>query len=174
MSQIASVILPGRGDTDVLLHSFATRMLAKGLRVRGLVQINAARTDGQKCDMDVQVLPDGAAFRISQALGQGARGCRLNSEALELSVAAVAATVRDGADLFILNKFGKQEAEGRGYRHLLADVVSMGIPVLVGLNALNREAFYHFAGDYAQPCPPTLRALERWAAAISRQDCTAA
>lgn len=63
------------------------------------------------------------------------------------------------ADLVILNKFGKQEAEGRGFREALAGAVAEGIPVLVGLNALNKAAFETFAAGLPTECPPTLEAL---------------
>lgn len=80
-----------------------------------------------------------------------------------MSVAEVEASLSGGADLVILNKFGKQEAEGRGFREVLAGAVAEGIPVLVGLNALNNAAFEAFAAGLATECPPTLEALTQWA-----------
>jgi len=35
------------------------------------------------CDMDIRVLPSGSDIRITQALGEGSTGCRLNLAALE-------------------------------------------------------------------------------------------
>ena len=163
MTPISTVMMAGRGDVDFLLASFANRMMARGYRVRGIVQINTERTPGHACDMDIKVLPEGAIYRISQNLGAGSRGCRLDPEALEMSVAEVQASLESGADLVILNKFGKQEAEGRGFRDVLAGAVAEGIPVLVGLNALNREAFETFASGMATECAPTLEALTEWA-----------
>ncbi|MBR9852409.1 MAG: DUF2478 domain-containing protein [Rhodobacteraceae bacterium] len=156
-------MMAGRGDVDFLLDSFARRMIARGYRVRGIVQVNTERSPDHACDMDLQVLPDGAVYRISQNLGAGSRGCRLDPEALEMSVAEVEASLSGGADLVILNKFGKQEAEGRGFREVLAGAVAEGIPVLVGLNALNKAAFETFAAGLATECPPTLEALTQWA-----------
>ncbi|MDV4145863.1 DUF2478 domain-containing protein [Shimia sp. FJ5] len=163
MKPISTVMMAGRGDVDFLLETFATQMIARGYRVRGIVQVNTERRPDHACDMDVKVLPDGAVYRISQSLGAGARGCRLDPEALEMSVVEVEASLRDGADLVILNKFGKQEAEGRGFRDVLASAVAEGIPVLVGLNALNKDAFDDFAAGLAAECAPTLEALTHWA-----------
>ncbi len=164
MSPIATIICPGRGDTDLVLTHFARAMLARGVRVRGVVQMNTER-DGRACDMDVQVLPDGKPIRISQSLGRASRGCRLDPAALEQAVAEVAASLRQGADLLIINKFGKHEAEGRGFRGIIAEAAAQGIPMVVGLNRLNQDAFHDFAGAMSEPCAPDQAALERWAEA---------
>ncbi|GGF78833.1 Protein of unknown function [Mameliella alba] len=163
MTQIATLIMPGRGDTDELLYAFAQQMLARGYKVRGLVQINTEREGDHPCDMDVQALPDGPVFRISQNLGSASRGCRLDPENLELSVAAVETSLAAGADLIVLNKFGKQEAAGRGFRDVLARAVADDIPVVVGLNAMNEQAFEDFAGGLADRCDPSIEALTSWA-----------
>jgi nucleoside-triphosphatase THEP1 len=153
---------PGRGDTDLVLQRLATDLAARGFRCCGAVQINSERDRDGTCDMDVRVLPDGAILRISQDLGPEARGCRLDPAALETAVGLVAASLPSGADLLIVNKFGKHEAEGRGFRDVIAAAVAMDIPVLVGLSALNRPAFESFAEGLAiqLPCDPA--ALRTW------------
>ena len=112
--------------------------------------------------MDVRVLPDGPVFRISQALGPGARGCRLDPAALEASVAAVERRFAAGADLLIVNKFGKHEAEGRGFRNLIAEALCGEVPVLCGVNALNHDAFLAFCAGEAERLPPDLASLTDW------------
>jgi hypothetical protein len=104
--------------------------------------------------MDVKVLPDGPVVRISQNLGAASSGCRLDAGALEMAVAEVAQRL-PGARLLIVNKFGKHEAEGRGFRQMVADVAAEGVPVLIGMNSMNRQAFFDFAGDLATPVPAT-------------------
>jgi len=160
--KLAYTMAPGRGDTDLVLERLAADLTARGLRCCGTVQINSERADAGPCDMDVRVLPDGAVLRISQDLGPQARGCRLDPAALETAVAMVAATLASGADLLIVNKFGKHEAEGRGFRNVIAEAVSMEIPVLVGLNALNRPAFESFAEGLAVQLPSDPAALMAW------------
>lgn len=159
---LAYTMAAGRGDTDLVLERLAADLAARGLRCCGTVQINSPRADAGPCDMDVRVLPDGAVLRISQDLGAQARGCRLDPAVLETAVAMVAATLSSGADLLIVNKFGRHEAEGRGFRDVIAEAVAMDIPVLVGLNALNRPAFETFAGGLATRLAPTTEALMAW------------
>ena len=160
--KLAYTMAPGRGDTDLVLERLAADLAARGLRCRGTVQINSERADAGPCDMDVRVLPDGPVLRISQDLGPQARGCRLDPTALETAVGLVAASLTSGADLLIVNKFGKHEAEGRGFRSVIAEAVAMDIPVLVGLNTLNRTAFENFAEGLALRLPSDPAALMAW------------
>lgn len=160
--KLAYTLAPGRGDTDLVLRRLATSLAARGLRCCGTVQINSERADAGPCDMDVRVLPDGPVLRISQDLGPQSRGCRLDPAALEAAVGLVAAGLSSGTDLLIINKFGKHEAGGRGFRDVIAEAVATGIPVLVGLNALNRPAFETFAGGMAVGLPAEPAALMAW------------
>jgi hypothetical protein len=159
---LAYTMAPGRGDTDLILQSLAVDLAKRGIRCVGTVQINSERADAGPCDMDVQVLPDGPVLRISQDLGSFARGCRLDPAALETAVALVSAGLASGADLVIINKFGKHEAEGRGFRDVIADAVAKDVPVLCGLNALNKAAFELFAGELCLELPPEGAALRTW------------
>lgn len=158
---IAFTMAPGRGDTDLLLHTVARRLIARGTRLAGTAQVNTERPDAGPCDMDVIVLPDGPTIRISQTLGQSARGCRLDPGALEQAVALAQSRLPE-SDCLIVNKFGKHEAEGRGFRPLIAEALSGGLPVLVGLNTLNVEAFEDFAGGMAERLAPEEEVLHDW------------
>jgi len=153
---------PGRGDTDLILFKLAKMLSARGLRCCGTVQINSDRADAGPCDMDVQVLPDGPILRISQDLGYASRGCRLDPTALERAVGLVSASMMQGADLLIVNKFGKHEAEGRGFRSVIAEALSIGIPVLVGINKLNLSAFEEFSAGMAVSLAPECGRLADW------------
>lgn len=160
--KIAYTMAPGQGETDRLLFRLAETLAQRGVRVCGAVQINTERGETSPCDMDVQVLPGGTILRISQALGPGARGCRLDPAALETAVGLVATGLTDGADCLILNKFGKHEADGRGFRPVIAEALSLDIPVLVGLNDLNKQAFLDFCGGEVTLLPPEIEALTDW------------
>jgi hypothetical protein len=159
---IAYTMAPGRGDTDLLLLQLAEKLLRRGWRTSGTVQINTERADAGPCDMDVKVLPDGPVIGISQSLGRESRGCRLDPAALEMAAGLVEASLERGPDCLIVNKFGKHEAEGRGFRPVIAEALSRGVPVLVGLNRLNEGAFHEFAGGVAVELPPSLPALMGW------------
>lgn len=163
---LAYTMAPGRGDTDLILFKLATVLAARGLRCCGTVQINSERGDTGPCDMDVRVLPDGPILRISQDLGSASRGCRLDPAALETAVGLVSASMGPGADVLIVNKFGKHEAEGRGFRTVIAEALAYGIPVIVGVNALNLPAFHQFSQSLAVGLSCEVNALAEWVAGL--------
>ncbi|MBC7283207.1 DUF2478 domain-containing protein [Hoeflea sp.] len=158
-----------RGLTDRLLWAFADRLQADGFRLAGVVQTNSDRPGSRHCDMDVRVLPDGPVIRINQVLGEESRGCRLDPSALEEAVALVEAALDPVPDLLIVNKFGKQEAEGRGFRPLIGEALMRDIPVLLGVNALNQAAFEAFAGDYAEELAADSAGLDAWFDGLRQQ-----
>ncbi|MCX8508490.1 MAG: DUF2478 domain-containing protein [Rhodobacteraceae bacterium] len=159
--KLGYIQLPGRGETDRFLADLAEHLLARGTRLVGAVQTNVERACTHHCDMDLRILPDGPVMRISQDLGSEATGCRLDSGALETAVAAVAARMI-GAEVLIVNKFGKHEAEGRGFRHLMAEALAAGLPVVVGTNGLNHAAFQAYAEGLAWPLPADVGRILAW------------
>jgi hypothetical protein len=166
--RIGYITADGRGDMDLLLHGLASRAAARGWRLCGTVQMNSDCGPDRPCDMDVRILPDGPVIRISQSLGAGARGCRLDPDALEQAVARTAARLDGGCDLLIVNRFGKQEGDGRGFRLVIAEALGADIPVLVGVNRLNLARFEAFTEGLAEPVAPDAGALDTWLASLSR------
>lgn len=171
--KIGYVCIAGRGATDACLMAAVARIEAAGLPLAGTVQTNTERPGRQLCDMDIRVLPKGPVLRISQDLGSGARGCRLDVGALETAVAAVTVTL-SGAALLVVNKFGKSEAEGRGMVPVIAAAVEQGLPVLVGVNGLNLPAFLGFADGMAEPLPADPETIAAWALAAAAPAAVAA
>jgi len=158
---IAYVSLPGRGATDALIAAAVARLVPGGLRLAGTVQTDVPRPDRSLCDMELSVLPDGPVFRINQDRGEAARGCRLDGSALEEAVVVVAAAL-PGAEVLIVNKFGKLEAQGRGYVPLIADAMARDLPVLIGVNGLNLPELLAFCGGLATALPADPAAIADW------------
>ncbi|MES0824664.1 DUF2478 domain-containing protein [Ruegeria sp. SCP11] len=171
---LAYVTTTDRGATDRLLSTVAEHLLAKGARLAGVVQTNTECADSSKCDMDVRVLPDGETIRISQSLGEHARGCRLDPAALEQAVGLVTSSLKDSPELLIINKFGKHESDGRGFRPVIAEALAHDIPVLVGVNGLNNDKFQTFTDGAAEQIEPDLEAIIAWFERVSSQRAAAA
>ncbi|CAM3423898.1 DUF2478 domain-containing protein [Paracoccus nototheniae] len=155
------------GMADRLIEDLAMDLRAQGLAVAGAIQRNLDLGPDCACDMEIVVLGDpGAPLRISQSLGPGAQGCRLDTAALEEAVARTAPHL-DGAGLIVIPKFGRQEAMGRGFRDLIGRAAADGQPVLLYVPRQQQQAFQDFAGDLALRLPPEgLRdwCLDRFAA----------
>ncbi|MDE9451047.1 DUF2478 domain-containing protein [Aliiroseovarius sp. Z3] len=165
--KLAYVIAPGRGQTNLLLAGVADALAQHGLTLCGTVQLDTERAEDHHCDMDVLILPDGPKIRISQFLGANARGCKLNPEALETAVGQTEERLKAGADLLIVNKFGKQEAEGRGFREAVGEALARDIPAIIGVSEGSREAFMTFVGD-AEQLSPDHDSVLSWALEATR------
>lgn len=155
------VTLSGRGAIDALLVQVVADLEACGLRLAGTVQSNIDRADRALCDMDLRLLPDGPTVRISVDRGAQARGCRLDPEVLEDAVLWTERAL-ERAEFLVVNKFGKQEAEGRGLSAVIAEALSRDMPVLVGVNGLNMLPFLDFSGGMAQRLAPDHTSVLDW------------
>ncbi|MFC3615193.1 DUF2478 domain-containing protein [Lutimaribacter marinistellae] len=168
--QLAYVKTSDRGATDRLLSAVAEALEAQGVALAGVVQTNVDCVQGGRCDMDLRILPHGGTIRISQSLGRAARGCRLDTAALEDAVAQVERALEGDRrpELLIVNKFGKHEADGRGFRPVIAEALSRNVPVLTGVNGLNEARFQEFAGGAAEPLAPELDTILAWVEGLHR------
>jgi hypothetical protein len=111
---------------------------------------------------DLRVLPEGETIRISQSLGSHSRGCRLDPAALEQAVGYVTTSLSQSPQLLIINKFGKHEADGRGFRPVIAEALALDIPVLLGVKGLNADKFLDFTDGAAERLDPDLDTVVAW------------
>ncbi len=146
----------------LVLTELSKKLQKAGVRVCGIVQADTVSTDRHRCDMEVQVLPDGPEISITQSLGKEASGCRLDTSALARAAGEVAQRIEHPFDVFILNKFGEQEANGTGFRDLIAKALENDAAVIVGTNQLNVEAFNEFSGGLAEFVEPNVSDLLVW------------
>ncbi len=161
------VTVPGIGTADRLLAEVAEELAEQGVPLAGVIQVNTENPRGGPWIMTLHALAGRDRMRISQDLGAGAQGCRLDPDGLEQAVAlSQRALQEDGEDrprLLIVNKFGKQEAEGRGFRPLIGEALSAGIPVLLAVSRTNLDAFCAFADGLEERIAPDATAVTAWA-----------
>ncbi len=159
---LAAVLHSGDQKGDRLISTIADKLKSQGYGVGGVVQSNIVQPGQCRCDMVLEELTTGQSISISQNLGNQSRGCRLNPAALEHIVGIVEASIRNGLDILILNKFGVQEVEGNGLRNAIAIAADADIPVLVGLNRANIEAWNEFCGGEGQLFEANASDVEGW------------
>ncbi|WP_333829048.1 DUF2478 domain-containing protein [Pararhodobacter sp.] len=156
------VIGAQRGAVDLLLSEVAAQLAARGWPLAGVVQINSETDPAAHCDMDLQVLTMENRVRISQRLGPMARGCRLDPQGLEEAVGLVERMLDRGPRLLLINKFGKAELEGRGFRPVIGRALAEGVPVLTAVNQANLAGFERFSEGMGTALPPDLEAVVDW------------
>jgi hypothetical protein len=132
-----------------VFRAIARQARDAGLRLGGVLERRVAPdAPGRHCDMDLDDLATGRSTRIYEERGALARGCRLDLDGLARSCALVLSSLPD-CELILLNKFGKTEAEGGGFRCIISDALALEIPVVIGVPRCNLAAWREFAGDLA-------------------------
>ncbi|MFB9149901.1 DUF2478 domain-containing protein [Roseovarius ramblicola] len=168
--RLARVSAAGRGATDRLLAAVVARLGREGVQLAGALRAVGSEAGATRCNSALRLLPDGPVIDITQNLGAGSTACRMDAGALETAVAgATERLAMPGADLVVLNKFGVSEAEGRGFRTLVAEALGRGLPVLIGVPDVHRAAFDRFAGGMAVALPADEDAVFAWCREAMRQ-----
>lgn len=160
------VVTDAEGQADRLIGDAARALRARDVRLAGAVQVNRDIGPGLKCAMDLHILSGDDVVRISQNLGAQSQGCRLDPDGLERAVGLAQAALRRGADLFLVNKFGKQEIAGRGFRPLVNDALMQGVPVLTAVSAGNLVGFEGYAGGLGTRLSADLASMLAWAETV--------
>lgn len=148
-------------EMDLCLSQVVKLFEEVGIKPSGAIHAPYKGANRSNCDMDLKILPDGPVLRISQDLGELSTGCRLDSAALEAATAAAAAH-SDGATVLVVNKFGKHEAEGRGFVPLIVEALENDTPVVIGVNGLNLDAFMSFSGGLAELLNADPHGIVQW------------
>jgi len=138
---------------DTLLGTIASRLVKAGHGVAGAIKHETQRPDRHRCDMVLENLHTGEFVPISQDLGAEARGCMLDSYALESVVGSTLAKLESGAEFLVINRFGKQEVDGRGFRPAVEFAACHQVPCLIGLEQENLMAWRAFAGVLGEELP---------------------
>ena len=112
--------------------------------------------------MYVKNLLGGDEIKISLDRGNEARGCRLDPDAFARIDAWVERAVLERVDLLIINKFGWEEAHGRGLRPVIAEALIAEIPLMIGVSTRNLCDFLTFFGDSATRLRPDVEVITAW------------
>jgi len=108
--ELAALVYEPHQDPDAVLRGFAADRNAHGLRVVGMVQA------GQCADSSLSaiLLHSGEKMLLAQDFDPCASGCRLDLARLQNAGERIAEAMGHGADLVIINRFGKRERDGKG------------------------------------------------------------
>ncbi|MGE4483154.1 DUF2478 domain-containing protein [Acidocella sp.] len=158
-SNLAAILYGTEDDTQTVLAGMAQRLSTEGYRIGGILQPRLAcgpRTPPKAVD-----LLTGRHIPLCQTLGPGARACHLDPSGLADAAMCLRNAIEAQVDLIIVDKFGKQEAQGGGMRDEIAEAVLAGIPVLAAVAMRVYPAWEEFTGGYGtiMACQPSIAAL---------------
>jgi hypothetical protein len=162
LSQLGVVVYDDGLFADALIARCAAALITSGYRLGGIVQSNPHRDGRRRCDMYVKDLLGGDEIKISLDRGNEARGCRLDPDAFARIEAWVERAVLERVDLLFINKFGKEEAHGRGLRPVIAAALIADIPLVIGVSAQNLCDFLSFVGDSVIRLRSDFEAITAW------------
>src|SRR5262249_26126414 len=118
---------------------------------------------GQCADstLSAVLVHSGETLLLAQDFDPSASGCRLDVDRLQNAGARVADALDSGADLLIINRFGKRERDGKGLGFLIERARDPGIPVLIAVSSQRLADWTAFAGETLRlACDRT--ALDAW------------
>lgn len=159
----AAIHVTRDNPVDDILEVTALVLGADGRKVIGFLQ-REGTDDGECCgEIALQDIDTGELFTISQALGSGARGCRLDPQALAAVAGSLLARLDDDTDLLLLNRFGKGESEGQGFRAVIEEACIRGIPALTVVRDEYLPAWKQFSGELGCVLAPDRQDVLDWA-----------
>ena len=151
---MAALVFGKPDDPDRVLNDFVQDLTGRGYRVVGLIQTRLS--DGTAA---VTVLPSGETIPLAQPRDPcaGATPCDLAPAA-----ARIDALIEAGADLVVINRFGKHEAEGSGLIDEIARALTSDIPVLVAVPEFRFAQWLSFCHGMSVKLPCRDDSLQGW------------
>jgi hypothetical protein len=162
LPMIAAVRATDAAPVDTILAEIAAVLRSWGLNARGILQEECVASAGSKPVTRLRDIADGTLIQISQDLGRNAHGCRLNPQALAEAAFRLETIVESGADLLILNRFGRSEADGAGLRSTIEGAINSRIPVLIAVRDEYAAAWDDFHAGMAVWLPADVKAVLEW------------
>jgi hypothetical protein len=165
---LAALVYERDQDPDQVLREFATDLKARGYRAVGLVQTGHHCTDTPQ--LSAMLVHSGEELQLFQNLGTCSTGCRLDVGQLLDAGVQIAGAIDEGADLVIVNRFGRQEREGKGLSYLVERALSADIPVVIAVPSHRFADWIRFADGMSVKLRCNRKALDAWWDAVSARN----
>jgi Protein of unknown function (DUF2478) len=162
---LAAIVYGVEDDPDRLLLDFAGDLQRGGRRVVGVVQLGRI-SKTHDATLVAVILPSAAVVDLDHERGRV--GCRPHAGRLASIAGALADEIAAGADLVIINRFGKLEAGGEGLVGLIRQAVDADIPVLTAVPETYFATCIKYTGGMNVRLPCRRAALDQWWASVMR------
>jgi hypothetical protein len=163
---LAAVVYGTDDDPDRLISGFAADLRSSGCRPVGVVQVGRS-CRSERPRLGVTLLPDGEVVGLAIDDEPPSGGCRLDPDRLAGLSVRLAAAIDDGADLVIINRFGRSEAEGKGLLDLIPQALDADIPVLIAVPERRFADWIRFSEGMNVRLACRRDALDRWWHAVA-------
>ncbi len=159
---MAALVFSDDQQPDPVLGDFASRLMSEGHRVLGLVQRGHCEGPATR-ELFATLLHNGDDVPLFQDLGSCAMGCKLDVNQLLRAGASISdALANGGADILIINRFGKLEKEGKGLLFLIEQALSANVPVLIAVPESHLDDWTEFSGGLGDQFACDAVAVTQW------------
>ena len=155
---LAALVYGADQDPDAVLRDFADEVKRQGFRAVGLVQTGECADSS----LSAVLVHSGEKLLLVQDFSPAAAGCRLDLGRLQDVGTRVADALEAGADLLIVNRFGKRERNGKGLAHLIDRALGADIPVVIAVSQDSFGEWIKYAGGMSVKLPCERTALAAW------------
>lgn len=157
--RIAAVVYAPGQSAGQVLGAFVSGLKEHGVNVHGVLQ---ETTEGHGMDaIDIQTgartpLKRPTRYELDNKL------CSLNLHQLAEATMVLRRALDQGADIVVVERFGKTERDGGGLADDLLALMASGIPTMVTVPEEELEAWTRFSGGLGDIVPCELSALQTW------------
>jgi hypothetical protein len=152
---LAALVYDEPNEADRLLRAFVRDLTGSGYRVVGLIQTRLGEGGAA-----VTVLPTGETIALAGRQGAPAGASPRPPCDLAEASARIDTLIESGADLLIINRFGKLEAEGTGLIDEIARALGADIPVLVAVPRFRFSLWLSFCSGMGVKLPSRKESLQ--------------
>ena len=163
---LAALVYEEGQDPDAILRDFAAELNASGRRVVGMVQT------GQCADSSLSavLVHSSEVLLLAQPATFPGSGCKLDLGRLQDAAARVAGAMETGADLVIVNRFGKRERNGKGLSRVIERALDADIPVVIAVSSNSFADWIKFADGMSVKLRCDRASLDAWWNAVSARN----
>ncbi len=165
-ADVAALVYGRRDQPDRLLQAFAEDLIEAGYRPAGVIQLDH-RQPWQDARGRLTTLPDGEIIELAHDFGAPTSGCRPAAGQMSAARRKLDAAITAGADLVIINRFGRMEAGGHGFADAIRDAVAAEIPVVITVPELRFSTWTHFSRGMGVKLRCARAPLDRWWLGVS-------
>ena len=156
----AAVVYGLKDNPDRLPLDFTEDLRRSGVRTAGLLQLDS--WPGQSADSEIRtvVLSSGEVVPLAHDRNLGATGCGLDCGQVASIARLIEAAIHEGADLVVINRFGKLKAKGKGLIELIQQAAEANLPVLIAVPEHKFEGWIKYSAGMSVRLPCRRAALD--------------
>jgi hypothetical protein len=162
MDRIGYIGFKSGQPVDALLAACVKSMHDSKVPITGAIQASPEECAECSGALNLKDVENGRIYNFSQDLGAGAESCALDSQALAGISQLIVDALERHPQLVVINRFGKAEVEGHGFRRVIEQAMLADIPLLVAVREDFDADWRAFHGGLATRLPFDEEAVLAW------------